>query len=177
MYLEGLGFRSIGRVLNISYGTVYQWVKQLGEQHQITSDNTKLIDIVELDEIHSYTKFKKTTVGRGSPLTEDTKQALGFICGKRDNKTFERLYNNPNPNNIKLFCSDYWKSYQEIIPIHKHLTSKAQTFTIEGYNSLIRHFTARFTRKTKCYSKCQKMIENTLNLLFAKWNGSLRCVF
>ncbi|WP_436405195.1 helix-turn-helix domain-containing protein [Moraxella lacunata] len=28
MYLEGLGFRSIGRVLNISYGTVYQWVKQ-----------------------------------------------------------------------------------------------------------------------------------------------------
>ncbi|MPW69782.1 IS1 family transposase, partial [Moraxella catarrhalis] len=48
---------------------------------------------------------------------------------------------------------------------------------IEGYNSLIRHFIARFTRKSKCYSKSEKMIENTLNLLFAKWNGGLRYVF
>lgn len=69
MYLEGLGFRSIGRVLNISYGTVYQWVKHLGEQHQIKPDNSQEIDIVELDEIHSYTKHKKTTAGLGLPLT------------------------------------------------------------------------------------------------------------
>jgi transposase-like protein len=27
MYLEGMGFRQIGRVLKISYGTVYKWVK------------------------------------------------------------------------------------------------------------------------------------------------------
>nr|WP_115006364.1 IS1 family transposase [Moraxella lacunata] len=177
MYLEGLGFRSIGRVLSISYGTVYQWVKQLGEQHEIKADADQVIDTVELDEIHSYTKFKKNYCWTWIVIDRNTKQVLGFVCGKRDSKTFERLYNNLNPNNIKLFCSDYWKSYQEIIPIHKHLTSKAQAFTIEGYNSLIRHFTARFKRKTKCYSKCQKMIENTLSLLFVKWSGSLRCVF
>ena len=59
MYLEGLGFRSIGRVLNISYGTVYQWVKQLGKQHQIRQDTNQTIDIIELDEIHSDTKHKK----------------------------------------------------------------------------------------------------------------------
>lgn len=77
MYLEGLGFRAIGRVLGISYGTVYQWIKQLSTAHQNTY-NTNLhsdqddeaIDIVELDEIHSYTKHKKTTVGLGLPLTE-----------------------------------------------------------------------------------------------------------
>lgn len=27
LYLEGLGFRAIGRILQISYGAVYQWVK------------------------------------------------------------------------------------------------------------------------------------------------------
>lgn len=59
MYLEGLGFRSIGRLLGISYGTVYQWVKTLGEQHQIKPNPNQQIDIVELDEIHSYTKHKK----------------------------------------------------------------------------------------------------------------------
>lgn len=110
-------------------------------------------------------------------IDRSTKQILGFICGKRDTKTFKQSYNNLNPNNIKLFCSDYWKSYQEMIPKHKHIQSKKETFTIEGYNSLIRHYLARFKRKTKCYSKCQKMIEYSLNLLFAKWNGWLRCIF
>jgi transposase-like protein len=28
MYLEGLGFRAIGRILKISYGAVYQWIKK-----------------------------------------------------------------------------------------------------------------------------------------------------
>lgn len=29
MYLEGLGFRAIGRVLGIGHSTVYYWVKNL----------------------------------------------------------------------------------------------------------------------------------------------------
>ena len=74
MYLEGLGFRTIGRLLNISHQTVYKWVKQLGEEHQIRFDDKQEIDLVELDEIHSYTKHKKTTVGLGLP-SADTQNA------------------------------------------------------------------------------------------------------
>lgn len=110
-------------------------------------------------------------------IDTNSKQILGFVCGKTDTNTFKRLYQQLNTHNIQLFFSDYWKSYRQVILKPKHITSKAQTFTIEGSNSLIRHFIARFTRKSKCYSKSEKMIENTLNLLFAKWNGSLRYVF
>ena len=178
MYLEGLGFHAIGRLLGISYGTtVYQWVEQLGQKHQIKPDDKEQIDIVELDEIHSYTGHKKNHCWTWITIDRHTKQVLGFVCGRRDSKTFEKLYDNINPNNIKLFCSDYWKSYAEVIPNHKHLQSKAQTFTIEGYNSLIRHYLARFKRKTKCYSKSVQMIKSSLNLLFAKWNGDLGYIF
>ena len=64
MYLEDLGFRAISRALGIGHGTVYYWVKELGIKHQDTynanlNQNDESIDIVELDEIHSYTKFKK----------------------------------------------------------------------------------------------------------------------
>lgn len=178
MYLEGLGFRAIGRLLDVSHQTAYRWVRQAGEQHQIQLDNSQDINIVELDEIHSYTKHKKNYCWTPLAIDRDTKHILGFVCGKRDTHTFKRLYNNLNSINIKLFCSDYWKSYQEVIPKHKHIhiQSKAQTFTIEGYNSRIRHYLARFKRKTRCYSKCQKMIENSLNLLFAKWGGWLSIV-
>lgn len=52
LYLEGLGFRAIGRILKISYGTVYKWIKHYGEQVEL-SQNDKKVEIVELDEIHS----------------------------------------------------------------------------------------------------------------------------
>ncbi|WP_420845743.1 IS1 family transposase [Moraxella equi] len=54
-------------------------------------------------------------------MSRDTKQVLGFVCGKRDSKTFKRLYNQLNTPNINLFCSDYWNVYADVIPIHKHL--------------------------------------------------------
>lgn len=120
---------------------------------------------------------KKVMTLKKQAIDTNSKQILGFVCGKTDTNTFKRLYQQLNTHNIQLFFSDYWKSYRQVILKPKHITSKAQTFTIEDYNSLIRHFIARFTRKSKCYSKSEKMIENTLNLLFAKWNGSLRYVF
>ena len=74
---------------------------------------------------------------------------------------------------IYCFTSDYWKSYEEFIPREKHLQTKAETYTVEGYNSRIRHYLARFKRKTKCYSKADYMIIISLNLLMLKLNDEL----
>jgi insertion element IS1 protein InsB len=68
-------------------------------------------------------------------------------------------------------ATDYWKSYKEMIPIEQLVQSKAETYTVESYNGIIRHFLARFRRKTKCYSKSEKMIEYSLMLLMAKRNN------
>jgi transposase-like protein len=69
MYLEGVGFRSIGRLLRISYGTVYQWIRQYGRKASLPI-KTPSIPFVELDEIHSYVGQKKTTAGRGLLLID-----------------------------------------------------------------------------------------------------------
>ena len=69
--------------------------------------------------------------------------------------------------------TDQWTSYERFIPSAQHLQSKAETYTVEGYNSLLRHFLARLRRRTKCYSKCIKMLEYSLKLFMAKWNGTL----
>lgn len=55
----------------------------------------------------------------------------------------------------------------------KHCESKAETFTVEGYNSRIRDYLARFKRKRKCYSKKQFILEYSLKLLFLKLNNQL----
>ena len=54
--------------------------------------------------------------------------------------------------------TDFWKPYEHFVPNDKHIQSKAETYTVEGYNSLFRHFLARLRRKTKCYSKSKKML-------------------
>ncbi len=69
--------------------------------------------------------------------------------------------------------SDYWKSYEHIIPQEKHIQSKAETYTVEGYNSLFRHFLARMRRKSKCYSKCIKMLFLSILLFMHYRNKSL----
>jgi transposase len=59
MYLEGLGFRSIGRLLGCSHVAVYQWIKQSGEKAHLTLPATE-IEGVEMDEGHPYGGSKKT---------------------------------------------------------------------------------------------------------------------
>ena len=75
--------------------------------------------------------------------------------------------------NANYYASDYWKSYEEFIPEEKHLQTKAETYTVEGYNSRIRHYLARFKRKGKCYSKAVFMIEISLKLLMLKLNHEI----
>jgi transposase-like protein len=65
MYLEGLGFRSIERILNVSNVTVMNWIKSFGKQlHEFRKEESD-VEIIELDEIHTYIRSKKTTVGSG----------------------------------------------------------------------------------------------------------------
>jgi transposase-like protein len=68
MYLEGLGFRAIGRLLRISYGTAYQWIRNWENQVALPKRNEP-IEIVELDEMHTYVGRKKTTAGYGRLLS------------------------------------------------------------------------------------------------------------
>jgi insertion element IS1 protein InsB len=98
------------------------------------------------------------------------KRYISFVCGARSSETGLKLWDKIKYMNISLFCTDYWRSYAEFIPSEKHLQSKAETYTVEGYNSRIRHYLARFKRKTKCYSKSVEMIEISLKLLMMKIN-------
>ena len=91
LYLEGLGFRSIGRILGVSNVSVLNWIRDFGEKVQELHSASQTIKIVEVDEMHTYVGSKKTTVGFGLLLigmekgsstsllvTEATKRQKGF---------------------------------------------------------------------------------------------------
>ena len=69
--------------------------------------------------------------------------------------------------------SDHWKAYAEFIPKEIHTRSKAETYTVEGYNSIFRHFLARLRRKSKCYTKSLEMLRYSVLLLMKYRNKEI----
>ena len=58
MYLEGFGFHSIARLLNVSHVSVMNWVKKYGSELSKIR-NPKPVQVMKLDETHSYVGSKK----------------------------------------------------------------------------------------------------------------------
>ncbi len=77
---------------------------------------------------------------------------------------------------IAQAMTDYWKPCEQFIPPEKPIQSKAETYTVEGYNRLFRHFLTRFRRQTKWYSKSEVMLRYSSMLLMAKWDGELEYI-
>jgi insertion element IS1 protein InsB len=97
-----------------------------------------------------------------------TKKVIAFEIGNRSKETMKRLWNKIKKIKTKKYYTDGNFSYKEILPNKKLTQTKSETYTIEGLNNTIRHYLARFHRKTHCYSKSEEMIKVSLELLFNK---------
>ena len=76
LYLEGMGFRAIERVLGVSHVSVMNWVKQLGEGIELIRLEEKEVAVAEVDELCSFVGVKKTSYGSGLLLTGRAKKCL-----------------------------------------------------------------------------------------------------
>ena len=74
LYLEGLGLRSIGRILKFSNVSILNWIRAFGKAlPEIRKDEP--VRIMELDEMHTYIGSKKTIAGYGLLLIEMRKDS------------------------------------------------------------------------------------------------------
>ena len=99
-------------------------------------------------------------------VDRDTKDVLAFRVGSRGRKALKKLLflNNLSAD---MYATDHYRAYN-ILPEEKHIRSKAHTYTVEAKNAQIRHYLARFHRRTKCYSKAVHMVIATLIIYFNK---------
>ena len=107
-------------------------------------------------------------------MNRETKKLVGFHVGYRSSKSFENLCENISHIDARFYATDQYSVY-DIIPYHKHLVGKKYTYTVEWMNHLFRHYLARFTRKTYCWSKSLNMIINSVFLfLYCDFVPSIR---
>ena len=66
LYLEGMGFRSIGRIMNVNNVTVLNWIRTMGSSVKTyvrthMPDDIRHVDVIEMDEMWHFT-LKKTKI-------------------------------------------------------------------------------------------------------------------
>ena len=76
LYLEGMGFRGIGRVLKVSHVAAYNWVRKFAFEASQKVELSAPAPIIEMDELHSYIGSKKTAAGFGRQLIGGKKSSL-----------------------------------------------------------------------------------------------------
>ncbi len=77
LYLEGLGFRAIARLLSISHVTAQVWIAKAAERlEQLVPLYPARAEMIELDEMHHYVGKKTIQSGCGLLLRIDNAKHL-----------------------------------------------------------------------------------------------------
>ena len=132
LYLEGMGFRAIGRVLSVSNVTVLQWIKAIGKslqsfhQQQATPDK---VEVIELDEMWHFVR-KKSKVWIWFALDRRRYRILNFAVGGRGVETGKQLWEKIKSIECEGYATDYWLAYGRFIK-GKHMISKSETCRIK----------------------------------------------
>ena len=75
--------------------------------------------------------------------------------------------------NARLYCTDDWAAYAELIPQGRLYVGKDETHGIERDHARQRHWLARFRRRSIVVSKTQRMVDASI-ALFARFGGNNR---
>jgi len=90
MYLEDMGFRQIGRILDISYVTVYKWIRKWGSSS--LPNPSAPVKVAELDKLHTYVGKKRNYKWIWFAVDRYGKRFINFVCGDRTTATGLKLW-------------------------------------------------------------------------------------
>ncbi|HEV2123010.1 MAG TPA: IS1 family transposase [Chloroflexota bacterium] len=134
-------------------------------------------EVLELDELWSFVRYKKHQRWVWLALCRRTRQVVAYVIGDHSEATCRLLWQRiPARYRQGLLYTDFWDSYQKVLPTEQHRPSSkssGQTNHIERWNNTLRQRLGRFVRKTLSFSKCEKMHEYCLRLFLHHYNLSL----
>ena len=74
---------------------------------------------------------------------------------------------------VRLYCTDDWAAYAELIPQGRLFVGKEETHGLERDRARQRHWPARFRRRSIVVSKAKRMVDVSI-ALFARFAGNGR---
>jgi len=161
---EGMGVRSIARILAISATTLLK--RYITIAGNIRRPILLLRQQYEVDELNFYYGNKNKRIWLVCALDQKTRQIVSFNIGKRTNKTLIYVIKTLKNSKAQKIYTDRLHNYKSLIPKEIHSTKRYGTNYIERENLNIRTFLKRFSRKTICFSRSILVTESILKIYF-----------
>ena len=161
---EGVGIRSIGRLLGISCTTVIRRI------HAIASTLSKPDPIYgggyEIDELWTFCGSKSNEVWVTYIFERSTGRVIDFHSGRRNKVSIGPMVYRLLSYRPECIATDGLVVYKSLIPKTIHSNKPFQTLRIERHNLNLRTHIKRLSRRTISYSKCLFMLRSILKIYF-----------
>jgi len=164
--LAKASFNMLAKLFKTWPSVVYYWICQAGNALPEPGISDKITEI-EFDEMWHFIQKKPNKLWLIKAIDRKTGRTIAWVLGKRDAKTFTRLYSKVSHLDHCIFYTDDWDSFANVLPQKRHVIGKEHTVSIERDNSNTRHHLGRFTRRTKVVSKKSEMVDLSIKL----WNA------
>lgn len=162
---EGVGIRSMSRILGYSPGTVLRRILYLSSQvtKPIYFENNQ---VYEADEMWTY-------VGKNKPenyvwitfaINRSTCSVIDLVIGPRSSANLGRVIAAVKTLNPRKIITDKLNTYTNLVHPFEHDTRPYANNRIERMNLTLRTHLKRLTRHTICYSKSEKMLNSCILL-------------
>jgi len=167
---EGLGIRSIARILQISATTLLKRIIAISKA--VSLPVIKQESSYEIDELCTFVKCKSKRIWIVYAFERATKSIVCFNIGTRSNLTLKKVVDKVLNANPTAVFTDRLKNYKSPIPKYIHKTGRFGTNNIERANLTLRTHLKRLNRKTICFSKSEVMLKAVLMIYFSRFSTS-----
>ncbi len=169
LYTLGLSMNAIGKLLGVSTPSILNWIRAhaTSQASRPQPEPDEDVVVMELDELWHFIKKKENKLWIWLAFDRTGQRLLDWECGNRDAATLTRLLERLKPWSVKLYCTDEYGPYDTLLPVGRHYIGKDETGAIERVNSRLRHWFARFRRRTCVVSKAIAMVDVTIALFAA----------
>lgn len=105
-------------------------------------------------------------------VSRDKRQIVGYdIAFDKSRERIQQLVDN-SPK-ASHYYSDSYSAYEEICYYRTHtsLKNKSQTYTVEGINSVLRHYSPSLCRKSKCFFRSLDTAKSVFKIFVNAFNN------
>ena len=162
---EGLGIRSMARILKISTTTLLKRIIKIAELTELPKIENQ--SSYEVDELCTFVQSKSKRIWIVCAFERRTKRIVFFNVGARTNLTLSKVVDKIIKSHPTAVYTDKLKNYKTLIPECIHKTIRFGTNHIERLNLTLRTHLKRLNRKTICFSKSEVMLKAILQIYFA----------
>ena len=116
-------FNMLAKIFKTWPSVVYYWICQTGNALVETKISDKIQEI-EFDEMWHFIQNKGNKLWLIKAVDRKTGRTIAWVLGKRDAKTFARLYSKVSHLDHCIFYTDNWDAFAKILPKERHVIGK-----------------------------------------------------